>query len=1054
MEKYINLGKFKYAQIVILFILASCNSTNLNRNVTSYDVNYAFDYYYSKCNSDYEQDQFITAWNDGDFDDEQLDERFESYDEFEIIVDSNNNTIGDNGTFLVLQRIYNGLKNKEDELKTKDENSKHILIKNIVNEIYGQINSTKGPDVGNAICDDTNLNSPSNITKSEEGNPDSFNNDEYDTDYLSNGNSTCDEEDIFNVFDEGKSGNISDHEDISINTEGDYTDNPDHYNTNDVKKNDYIPGNDNVLTYPAGNNTSNPDHYNTNDVKKNDYIPGSNDYEDILIYPEGNSTINPDEQEIYEAINKAVKLVFKNKEFKIDQNTKKSDYIALAQDAALLYNDELEFDLDFIIDDIQDDLEILGELKNSKNSHNYNAIIDPKPFIVSLLPHLQKYNNTIQSTMPLSSDHSNDEIKDNNIESSKSTPFYESDSDDSDSGDEEVEQEIKDKEIDHENKQVKQKIKDKEIDHEDEEKQDEIKNFRFNINDPNKNNDEYANYFIFGRKWDNDILKHINETRQKLNDEIENDKEIQIINKEESSNKVLTNIRNQIEAYDKAFEKGGTLSNGDKIIYKKLKREETAVLNKHQYKKRKNSRKKIIKESIRTNNIQKLNDEIENDKEIKNINTQISNNEILTNNIRNQIEAYDKVFEKGGTLSNDDKNIYKKLKRKKETICNEDETSKIERDKIIKKIILDNKNILANEQLKDEVLNNKFAPITDKTWNGVLKKCSKILKGEFSSKRKNRWSKSLRDNNIGMKELVALKLYTDFDLLSREFRKSFRNPSPERCCEFSHWMDAFHQTFHKFSQIKSALHQPQTLFYGINTIVTLDQTKGIFHGLINVTTDLHVARSFAGKNGCILVLKPKPSKYKVLDISWISDYPDEREYILLDHNVEVIDIILSSDYDQYYHFYHDTLMKSKKLKSPIAMLSNQTRRKVWQEYLPLLKELIKNHIQKDSKEKPGNNNSEIANLTGNDEEKINNFLEILYQIGRREKPTKSNITVLKSVQNCTKDINQVQLPKKFYEKYKNKRQKIRKERFKEEEFSKKFTETMKKIFNVKEINFV
>ncbi len=48
----------------------------------------------------------------------------------------------------------------------------------------------------------------------------------------------------------------------------------------------------------------------------------------------------------------------------------------------------------------------------------------------------------------------------------------------------------------------------------------------------------------------------------------------------------------------------------------------------------------------------------------------------------------------------------------------------------------------------------------------------------------------------------------------------------------------------------------------------------------------------------------------------------------------------------------------------------------------------------------------------------------------------ANITILKSVQNYTKDIGKVHLPKKFYEKYKNKRHKIRKERFKKKNSAK------------------
>ena len=102
----------------------------------------------------------------------------------------------------------------------------------------------------------------------------------------------------------------------------------------------------------------------------------------------------------------------------------------------------------------------------------------------------------------------------------------------------------------------------------------------------------------------------------------------------------------------------------------------------------------------------------------------------------------------------------------------------------------------------------------------------KSNKGEFSNKRKNRWSKLLRDNKIGMKHLVALKLYTDFDLMQREFRKSFREPynkSRERLQSFYHWRAALQETFMKFTNIPAALNQPHTLFHGVNCVMSLGQ---------------------------------------------------------------------------------------------------------------------------------------------------------------------------------------------------------------------------------------
>ena len=49
--------------------------------------------------------------------------------------------------------------------------------------------------------------------------------------------------------------------------------------------------------------------------------------------------------------------------------------------------------------------------------------------------------------------------------------------------------------------------------------------------------------------------------------------------------------------------------------------------------------------------------------------------------------------------------------------------------------------------------------------------------------------------------------------------------------------------------------------------------------------------------------------YRVLDITWVSDYPDEREYLTFDHDIEIEAVILSTDYDRHYHYYHSVLTK-------------------------------------------------------------------------------------------------------------------------------------------------
>ncbi|MCP3659706.1 MAG: hypothetical protein GY830_05040, partial [Bacteroidetes bacterium] len=301
------------------------------------------------------------------------------------------------------------------------------------------------------------------------------------------------------------------------------------------------------------------------------------------------------------------------------------------------------------------------------------------------------------------------------------------------------------------------------------------------------------------------------------------------------------------------------------------------------------------------------------------------------------------------------------------------------------------------ENLKDEVLNNKYAPISGKTWNGILRKCNKILKGGFSSRGKKISSKNLRDNNIRLNHLVALKLYTDLDVLQKEFRKSFRKPyhkEERRSQSFYWWRKTLMESYENFNIMLRNTPCPINLFHGVNHIAGIEQDDNNYHtfyGPFSTTSDLHVARSFAGKMGMILQIKPEafvpsaiyedmnkiycqkdidlikgwlkndknyiniiPKTFHLenkintiiacyyhkprgaLDISWISDFPAEREYLMFNSSIELRTWVLSSDYDQHYHYYHALFIKNlKKLKVPSGHLSYENQIKV----LPRLKKL-------------------------------------------------------------------------------------------------------------------
>ncbi len=245
--------------------------------------------------------------------------------------------------------------------------------------------------------------------------------------------------------------------------------------------------------------------------------------------------------------------------------------------------------------------------------------------------------------------------------------------------------------------------------------------------------------------------------------------------------------------------------------------------------------------------------------------------------------------------------------------------------------------------LMRECLDNEHCKITEKSFWCVVVKSKRIVKGDFSGagcNRRNHYARLMRQNKVSVKLLVALKLYSDIDSLQRVLRQSFRynvSDTVEKQKSFFHWRSALQEAFLKFTEIsrapKNNWRTPKRLYHGTSKVLCIDKFSGVFHGPISTTTDLDVARSFAGKNGMILVLIINPSTYTPLDISWLSDYADEKEYLLFDHDIELETWILASDYDEFYDYYHSVFIHHKNVKPPTGLLSVEKTRLIVQTIL-------------------------------------------------------------------------------------------------------------------------
>ena len=159
--------------------------------------------------------------------------------------------------------------------------------------------------------------------------------------------------------------------------------------------------------------------------------------------------------------------------------------------------------------------------------------------------------------------------------------------------------------------------------------------------------------------------------------------------------------------------------------------------------------------------------------------------------------------------------------------------------------------------------------------------------------------RQMKSLKIGMKELIALKLYLDHDDLQHEFRKCFRSQfdTPQRLRSFYHWNRWLIKTFAKLNKLNSSKRY-ETLYHGVSNVTKMGAFDGKCFGPLSTTTDIGIARAFAGNKGMILQIKPNyKSGNRPFDVQYLSAYPDECEVLCFNQSFDVEDVILSTDYD-------------------------------------------------------------------------------------------------------------------------------------------------------------
>eukprot|EP01083_Nonionella_stella_P068945 183431_1 len=180
---------------------------------------------------------------------------------------------------------------------------------------------------------------------------------------------------------------------------------------------------------------------------------------------------------------------------------------------------------------------------------------------------------------------------------------------------------------------------------------------------------------------------------------------------------------------------------------------------------------------------------------------------------------------------------------------------------------------------KEEMLRNSYRQMQKREWNNLLKRCVPFAKAS-----------NARRSSLNLKQILSLKIYTDFDKLQREFRMCFRDNDQtkreKRQKEFFFWNNVL-----EMSCKKSCDAIGKKLYHGINdSALNASCFSGTYYGPVSTTTEREIAEEFAGDNGQVLELYPSFGA-KGLSVSWISNFPDELEVLYMNVSFQISNII-------------------------------------------------------------------------------------------------------------------------------------------------------------------
>lgn len=176
---------------------------------------------------------------------------------------------------------------------------------------------------------------------------------------------------------------------------------------------------------------------------------------------------------------------------------------------------------------------------------------------------------------------------------------------------------------------------------------------------------------------------------------------------------------------------------------------------------------------------------------------------------------------------------------------------------------------------------------------------------------------------LDLKQVIALKLYCDFEFLQCEYKKCFRSPHNQnqvRLQSFYHWNKILLSAIKKLSDSRVKFHHKlrfddkkfKSVYHGVSSILDMKNIEissnhiHKFYGPLSTTTDIFIARSFAGSKGMIIEIEfrrngvDKQDITVPIDVTFFSTFPEEQEILCFDQSICIKNVMLSTEFDAKY----------------------------------------------------------------------------------------------------------------------------------------------------------